>query len=75
MGTVSVVSVVHVGAWEGISVVELSVSAVKDGGTWSNHLWCEGKLLAVENQSILAVVDEVLALLALFSETANTSKS
>ena len=75
MGTVSVVSVVHVGAREGVSVVELSVSAVKDGGTRSDHLWGKGKLLAVKDQSILAVLDEVLALLALASETANTSKS
>ena len=51
-----------------VAVVELSLAAVEDSSASTDHLWGEGKLLAVEDQSVLAVVDEVLALGALALE-------
>ena len=51
---------VMVTATEVVVIGQLSLAAAQDGATGSNHLGCEGKLLAVEDQSTLVVIEVVL---------------
>lgn len=54
------ISTVEMITSETIPVLKVSLVAIQKGCTWSDHLRCKGKLLAVEHQNILLFLKGVL---------------
>ena len=53
------------GTAEGVYVWKMALIAGQELSTWSNQFWCEGELLAVEDEHVACFVYVIIALSAL----------